>query len=196
MGHPIWSRTYWGLELSLPPVPCTSHQLNESFRSHELSGSSGYITNSVGRPIWWRATWDLERHIQPVPWKMRLEMVIGMQNEILIGIKKLPFYKSFQIFKGKETWINSFMIPIRISFCIPMTISSLIFHGTGCTTVPCTSHQLNESSRSHELNESCGYVTNSVGDSIFSRTQWVGWIYHELSGSFNMSTNSRRSWVP
>jgi len=27
------------------------------------------------------------------------------------------------------------MIPIRISFCILMTISSLIFHGTGCTTV-------------------------------------------------------------
>ena len=25
------------------------------------------------------------------------------------------------------------MIPIRISFCIRMTISSLIFHGTGCT---------------------------------------------------------------
>jgi len=36
---------------------------------------------------------------QPVPWKMRLGMVIGMQNEILIGIKKLPFYVSFQIFK-------------------------------------------------------------------------------------------------
>jgi len=29
--------------------------------------------------------------IQPVPWKIRLEMVIGMPNEILIGIKKLPF---------------------------------------------------------------------------------------------------------
>jgi len=41
--------------------------------------------------------------IQPVPWKMRLGMVIGMQNEILIGIKKLPFYVSFQIFKWKET---------------------------------------------------------------------------------------------
>ena len=32
-----------------------------------------------------------------------LEMVIGMQNEILIGIKKLLFYVSFQIFKWKET---------------------------------------------------------------------------------------------
>ena len=31
------------------------------------------------------------------------------------------------------------MIPIRISFGIPTTISSLIFHGTGCTgsCVPC-----------------------------------------------------------
>jgi len=37
--------------------------------------------------------------LQPVPWKMRLEMVIGMQNEMLIGIKKLPFYVSFQNFK-------------------------------------------------------------------------------------------------
>jgi len=71
--------------------------------------------------------------IRPIPWKMRLEMVIGMQNEILIGIMKLPFYVFFQIFKWKETLNNSFMIPIRISFCIPMTISSLIFHGTGCT---------------------------------------------------------------
>jgi len=26
------------------------------------------------------------RRLQPVPWKMRLEMVIGMKNEILIGI--------------------------------------------------------------------------------------------------------------
>jgi len=71
--------------------------------------------------------------LQPVPWKMRLEMVIGMQNQILIGIKNLPFYVSFQIFKWNETSKNSFMIPIRIWFCISMTISSLIFHGSGCT---------------------------------------------------------------
>jgi len=40
-------------------------------------------------------------HFQnPLPlWKMRLEMVIGMQIEILNGIKKLPFSGSFQIFK-------------------------------------------------------------------------------------------------
>ena len=31
------------------------------------------------------------KEIQPVPWKMRLRMVIGMQNEILIGITKLLF---------------------------------------------------------------------------------------------------------
>jgi len=29
--------------------------------------------------------------VQPVPWKMRLEMVIGMKNEILIGIIKLLY---------------------------------------------------------------------------------------------------------
>jgi len=40
---------------------------------------------------------------QPVPWKMRLEIVIGMQIEILNGIMKLPFYGSFQNFKRKET---------------------------------------------------------------------------------------------
>ena len=40
--------------------------------------------------------------LQPVPWKMRLEMVVGMQNEILNGTKKLPFYVSFQIYKWKE----------------------------------------------------------------------------------------------
>jgi len=65
---------------------------------------------------------------------MRLEMVIKMQIEIPNGIMKLPFYGSFQIFKRKETQNNSFMIPFRISICIPMTISSLIFAGTGCNT--------------------------------------------------------------
>ena len=29
--------------------------------------------------------------VQPVLWKMRLEMVIGMKNEILVGIMKLLF---------------------------------------------------------------------------------------------------------
>jgi len=59
-------------------------------------------------------------------------MVIGVQNEILVGIKKLPFNVSFQIFNSKETQICNFMLTIRISSCISMTISSLIFHGTGC----------------------------------------------------------------
>jgi len=40
--------------------------------------------------------------VQPVPWKMRLQTVIGMQIKILNGIKKLPFYGSYQIFKWKE----------------------------------------------------------------------------------------------
>jgi len=30
-------------------------------------------------------------YVQPVPWKMRLEIVIGMKIEILIGIMKLLF---------------------------------------------------------------------------------------------------------
>jgi len=41
--------------------------------------------------------------IQPVPWKVRLEMVIGMQIKILNRIMTLLFYGSFQIFKWKET---------------------------------------------------------------------------------------------
>ena len=32
-----------------------------------------------------------------------------------------------------EPWNGSFLISFRISICIPITISSLIFHGTGCT---------------------------------------------------------------
>jgi len=71
--------------------------------------------------------------VQPVPWKMKLEMVIGMQIEILNGIMKLPFYGSFQIFNRKETQHSSFMIFFRISICIPITISNLIFHGMGCS---------------------------------------------------------------
>ena len=43
------------------------------------------------------------RRLQRVPWKMRLKMEIGMQIELPNGIKKLPFYGSFQIFTWKET---------------------------------------------------------------------------------------------
>ena len=37
------------------------------------------------------STDDDEAQVQPVPCKMRLDMVIGTQNEILIGIMKLLF---------------------------------------------------------------------------------------------------------
>jgi len=41
---------------------------------------------------------DVTEKIQPVPWKMRLEMVIiGTQNEILIGIMKILFSVSFHL---------------------------------------------------------------------------------------------------
>jgi len=40
--------------------------------------------------------------VQPVPWKMRLEMVIGMQIEILNGIKKLPFLALFKFSTEKS----------------------------------------------------------------------------------------------
>jgi len=33
---------------------------------------------------------------------MRLEMVNGMQNEFLVGIKKLPFYVSFRVSSSRE----------------------------------------------------------------------------------------------
>jgi len=41
--------------------------------------------------------------VQPVLWKMRLEMAIGMQIEIINRLMKLPFYGAFQIFKWKVT---------------------------------------------------------------------------------------------
>jgi len=72
---------------------------------------------------------------QPVPEKLRLEMVIAMQNKIQIGIKKLSSWVSFQNFEWKETHNDSFLIPIWISFCILMTISSLILSRTGCMHV-------------------------------------------------------------
>ena len=37
----------------------------------------------------WESHKDSELRVQPIPEKMRLEMVIGMQNEIQIGIMKL-----------------------------------------------------------------------------------------------------------
>jgi len=39
----------------------------------------------------------------------------------------------FSNFEKKETKNDGFLIPIWISSCIPMTISSLIFLGTGCS---------------------------------------------------------------
>mmetsp|Transcript_55628 Transcript_55628/g.90112 ORF Transcript_55628/g.90112 Transcript_55628/m.90112 type:complete len:85 (+) Transcript_55628:342-596(+) len=53
---------------------------------------------------------------------MRFRVVMGMQNDILIGIKKQPLHVSFQIFKWKKTWNSSLMIPIKISVCALMTI--------------------------------------------------------------------------
>jgi len=47
--------------------------------------------------------WMILCVLQPVPRKMRLEMVIGMQNEILNGIMKLFFEVSFQLKNWKQT---------------------------------------------------------------------------------------------
>jgi len=55
----------------------------------------------------------------------------AIQNQT--GIKKLLFKVAFQIFRWKETQNSVFLIPSRISFYIPMTISSLIFSRTGGT---------------------------------------------------------------
>jgi len=51
---------------------------------------SGAPKEEFGRMIFQKSL-PLGTVLQPVLWKMRLEMVTGMQNEILIGIKKLPF---------------------------------------------------------------------------------------------------------
>ena len=60
------------------------------------------------------------RPLQPVLKKTRLEIVLGMENEILIGIEKILLQVSFHL-----------KITNWILFCLLMTISSLIFSGTG-----------------------------------------------------------------
>ena len=67
---------------------------SETFYRSKFSRATGVISLVGG---------DFEVSVQPVPWKMRLEMVIGMQIEILKGITKLQFYGSFQFFLRKET---------------------------------------------------------------------------------------------
>jgi len=64
--------------------------------------------------------------LQPVPWKMRLGMVIRMQNEIPIGIKKLLCYVSFQIFKWKRprTRVSWFRLGFRFAFRWPFRVST------------------------------------------------------------------------
>jgi len=61
--------------------------------------------------------------VQPVPRKMRLVMVIRMDIGILNGRHRSLFKKK------PELWSS------RILISIPMTISSLIFSGTGCIMI-------------------------------------------------------------
>jgi len=125
-------------------VPCRSylntcvrvcHSFHGPLRQCLEPGASGlpyYCTTICVRSCCnWRAS-CVDSTIKKKTEDERLEMVIGMQNEILIGIMKLLFEVSFHLKFWKETYNGSFLIPIRISFCIPMTIPSLIFHGTGC----------------------------------------------------------------
>ena len=94
--------------------------------------------------------------------KMRLEMLVGMQIEILnwwgdfiqlVKIEKLKFVAISRYKSELRFWLNlnssvsrgtnsnldlnlqltKISRPFRISICIPTTISSLIFSATGCT---------------------------------------------------------------
>jgi hypothetical protein len=58
----------------------------------------------------------VSHYIPPVPGKMRLEIVIGIQNEILDGEVEVSFQMSRM--KTNLWW------PSRISFCISMNLSS------------------------------------------------------------------------
>ena len=69
----------------------------------------------------WTRMGFLRIMIQPVPEKMRLEMVIGMEIRILDD-------QSSGFFLKRDLWR-----PLRIPMSILMTITSLIFLGTGCT---------------------------------------------------------------
>ena len=91
----------------------------------------------------WRFKWDfsiLRRDydtilvkvmtIQPVPEKKWLKMAIGMPNETKSSMVVTGFFSKVPFEKRPELW------PSRISFCILMTISSLIFSGTGYIKCP------------------------------------------------------------
>jgi len=64
---------------------------------------------------------------KPVPEKMRLEMVIAMQNKIQIGIKKISLWVSFQISNEKRptTIVSWFRFGFRFAFWWPFRVSPL-----------------------------------------------------------------------
>ena len=80
------------------------------------------------RPLKRRAS----RKLQPVSEKMRLEMVIRIQNEILDG-QSSGLFSNGTFEKKPVMTIEDF-----VSFGILMAISSLIFSGTGCFVITST----------------------------------------------------------
>jgi len=71
--HLCWITEIWSLNL------CVCFTFSSSAFTFLIEMNSSFMSLFA---IWL---------LQPVPWKMRHGMVIGMQNEILIGIKKPPF---------------------------------------------------------------------------------------------------------
>ena len=64
------------------------------------------------------------RRLQPVPWKMRLEMVIGMKNEILIGIiRYLIESKELELELESKFW-NYFVCPTQSIMNVPLQVNT------------------------------------------------------------------------
>jgi len=136
--------------------------------------------------------------VQPVPWKMRLEMIVEMQIEILNGGEILVNcktkitnwictgrYRGIQIQSKSQfefvpqdsdefeffdfNYLTNISPPFRISIGISTIIPSLIFHGTGCNR----SHPKIET-WSHVMGSSYGVATISrllKMKSLFCRIQ-------------------------
>jgi len=85
-----------------------------------------YFASRLGlkvNPLWF---YPLKYYWQHVPGKMRFEMLIEMQSKTSMVEVQVSFQMSHCL-KTDLWW------PSRNSFCIPMTISNLIFSGTGCS---------------------------------------------------------------
>ena len=83
---------------------CTARSVEDETRNGHRNAHRNPNRNHETTVLWLFSNFQVKRDleqwlqdVQRVPWKTRLEMVVGMQIEILTGIMKLLFQVSFHL---------------------------------------------------------------------------------------------------